>query len=228
MMKKSKYIALISFFVFFFLGLFTIKEESDLSNTFFRVISLLSLTVYYVLSVKNKNFYFVLALITFLISDAFFSINSSHLLGVIGAILSRSLLIKIIIPDCKNADKKSLFFIIILMTLLCGVLLYFYYEDTILFYTAAFACLTLAILTSLTFSVLLENKKRKKYIAMFLGISLFIISDAFFGIQKINERETEIMLSDRFTVLLYYIGYFFICITMIKKGKEILKLNDEE
>lgn len=218
MIKKSKYIALILFFVFFLLGLLSIKEESNLPNTIFRVVSLSSLLVYYLLSVRNSNFYFVLVLIAFLVSDALFSVDFSHLWGVVTVVISRGFLIKVIIPDSKNVEIKPLYSLIILMLFLCGVLLYFYYKNTFFFYTAAFSTLSLAILTSLTFLILLENKKRKEYIAMFLGVFLFVISDAFFGIQRINGTKTDSMLSDIFTVLLYYIGYFLICFAMIKKG----------
>lgn len=184
MIKKSKYISLSLFFIFLLLGVFTVKEQSNLLNISFRLISLLSLISYYVLTVKNRNPYFVLALITFLISDVFFSINSSHLLGGIALILSRGFLILVISPDCKKGDKKLLLSIIVLMLLLCAVLLQFYYQDTMFFYISIFVCLALTVLIALTFSILLQSQKKNEYSAMFLGLFLLLFLIPFLEYKK--------------------------------------------
>lgn len=224
--SKYKNLLLILFVVYCFLEGILIGDKKGLAEALLRIPSMLFLWWYYVVSVKKENSNFVFGMVFFVISSFFFTIDFSHLLGIITLLISRLFLIKIVISDLKKTDKTTAFAITALFSVISFVIMYLFYTNTLFFYISALATISLILLASFTFSILLNSKNKSDYVTMFFGVFFFVISDAIFGVQKLNQggssSEISVSANTIITVFLYNLGFFLITKAMINRDKRRL------
>lgn len=184
-----------------------------------RTISLLFLGGYYFASVKKVNVYFNFVLFFIVLTGSLFALNHYTLLGLFSLFLLRLSLVILLFSQKEKIDKKAIFTIFLLSILIIGIIMGTMFVDTSFFYLSILTTLVLVFLLAVAFSRLLRsNKKDNGNIEMFIAISIFVVSDALSGSQKIGGTQTFYLL---LSLCLYNVAYFFMMRSLIKKENAI-------
>lgn len=212
-MLNNKNIYLTLFIISCLLESIFIYYKQEVLVLTFRVISICILFLYYLTSVNKINTNYIITVTLFLITDTLFSLERYYHSGMLPLVLSRIFLIIITLKSVKAFDYKQFSKIVLMFSVLAFIIFFSLNIKKDLLYISMLVALTLIILGSLVFMNLL-NSRKKGNLEMFLGVFLFIISDAIFGVQKIDESNYKLPV---FTTIVYNIAYYLICKAIIKK-----------
>lgn len=182
---------------------------------FTKSTSIIILVLYYINSVKKTNKLVIILFVIFLITGFFFSKNDYNYLGMLGVSVSRIWMIVILCSFKEKLDKKLLSLILIVCSLIITVLVFILFKNTYFYYISAIATYFLIALLSITFTRLINFGMRKGNLEFFLAVAIFLVSDAFFGSQKLVQTH---ILNIIISSTSYLIAYLLITISLKKKG----------
>lgn len=173
-----------------------------------RIFNLILIGCYYFIVVKKpKNNYFLYYFICILVMHSIFATNHYSITAMLLLSVSRILLIALFLSYKTPIDKKHLFPISLSFTVALSVIVYFFYQNTLFFYSSALATIFLIVLLSITLTSLSSLGNNKPSLYMFLAALLFMLSDVFFGSQKVDTIRQPYIIS---IISFYYLGYFLI------------------
>lgn len=183
-----------------------------------RVIIIILLGVYYVTLVKKKkyNYFFLAFLFCDFLTAIFFSMSFKNINGMIFFNLSRVLLILLFLNFKDRLDKKHFLPIVSLFFISLSFILYIIYDNTLFFYLSVSATLLLAVILSLSFIALLSYNENKGNLYFFLASCVFLFTDTLFSSQRISSISNVNLFV---TSTLYYLAYFLILLSVLKKVK---------
>lgn len=121
----------------------------------------------------------------------------------------------------KNINWNSFIGITILFIIIGFVIGSLYYNNTPFFYIAITATFLLIIILSISFLTLLSSIK-KGNLEFFIAISLFVISDTIFGIQRLMEVSATFLI---IASIFYNIAYFLITQSEIKRAINLTQVK---
>lgn len=220
--KSNIYLFL--FVLFCVAALFTIKLGDFYISVFVKSLRYLFLLLYYLSLVKKANPLIVSVIVIFGFISLFLSYNVSSIVGLLLICLSRAVLIKLALMNIKGKNINwKLFTVVTLLFIMVGFLvLSLYYKNSPIFYVTILSIILLVFLLSISFLNILSNTKRWN-LRFFSAISLFVISDAIFGIQRLTEiSKTFLLISSIF----YNISYFLIIQSDIERQRFINKTTE--
>lgn len=215
-LSKSN-IYLILFVLFCVITLFTIKYSNFYVNIFVRSLRYLFLFLYYSSLVKKKHPLIVSVICVFFLASAFLSFNSSSITGLLLICLSRILLARYVIINVKFKNINwGTFSLITCLFIIVGLLvLSLYYNNSPVFYVTVISVILLIVLLSVSFLSLL-NSTKKWNLKFFSAISLFVISDAIFGVQRLSEVSVAFLIM---ASMFYNLAYYLIVNSDVEKQK---------
>lgn len=211
--KSNIYLFL--FVLFCLATLFAIKLGDFYLNIFVRCARYLFLFLYYKSLVKKANYLLVSIIVLFFIASLFFVFNSSSLYGLVSICISRVVLIILIVSNIKlrGVSWNLAIKIFVLFTVIGSVILSLYYNNSPFFYLTVVSVIFLIILLALSFLNLLDTSL-KGNLEFFSAISLFVISDTIFGVQRLTHVAIPFLVA---ASIFYNLAYFFIVKSEIKR-----------
>lgn len=209
-----KNIFLFGFIFFCVLGAWSILEKDAFLDIAFKIIRFTFLLLFYMASTKHINFLFIISVGLLSISSVFFSTNPISVEAIVLLGVSRMPLIKILLGDMKKEYWKPFTIVTILFSVFLLLIMYLLYQHTLFYYVVIFSSLLLIVLLALSFALLLGKRNKKQHIEMFIGVFLFVVTDAVFGSQKLVETNyIYLLVAD----LIYNVAIFFVTLSVIKK-----------
>jgi hypothetical protein len=213
--KMNKTTLLLIFFIVFWLidlGMIYTNNRAFLIVP--RVLSLLSLGLYYVFSTKKVSISFWILLFFILLTGALFSLNDYTLIGMLSLIALRFSWVNVLLSYKEKIDKKLVLLVFLLSTTVFSIILSILYVDTVFFYLSIITSLALLSLLAISFSKLITDGLGHGNKEMLISVAIFIISDTLSGSKKIEGTTTFFLM---LSVFLYNIAYFFLMKSLIKK-----------
>lgn len=217
--KSNIYLFL--FVIFCILALFTIKLDNFFVNLLVRSLRYLFILLYYLSLVKKPNTFILLFILFFFVAGGFLTHSPSNIYGLLLICASRVVLIKIAISDVNinNVNWKSFVFVSLLFVVIGFLILSLYYNNSPVFYITVFSIVSLVALLSISYLNLL-NTTKKWNLRFFSAISLFVLSDTIFGIQRLTKIDPTFLL---IASVFYLLAYFLIIQSDIEKQRFINK-----
>lgn len=209
----KKHLFLVLFFVACAFELYSVGYNNNDLLIFSRISLIAFLLIFYSYSVKEINKTLIFTLFSFLLSDILFSTLSTNLYGMVGLVITRIALVKLVLTNTKKIDWKVFSIAVSFFLIIAVIILSLFYEDSFFYYWSLVTTLFLIIFSSFAFMNLVKAN-RISDVLMFVGASFFIVSDAVFGANKFEQAgHLYTVLSSLF----YDAAFFLICLSVIKR-----------
>lgn len=182
---------------------------------FSNIFSFLLLAIYYVKSVRNSKILPIIFLLVIFFAEITFNLNYPKIIPYTSALSHRSILLFLVLKNSRKIDTKTFWSIVFYFSVISIIILVFAYSKSVLFLITILISTISILLSSLLFTNLLKTLS-KGNIELFLGISLFLISDATLEISGFKwEYKNSIH------TIMYHISYFLLCQGIIKQQNEL-------
>lgn len=197
-------------------SLFFIDVDKSINELILKIVSLLFLSFLYLNSSQKINYFYILILMSSIVSDALLIFDEDFLkAGVLLLLLNRVLYFILAKKSMLKTTIKSLLTYLVpgfIIFLIISYLLKPYLVE--ISFSVFFISLLDAIVIGLTFFNFL-NKMTRNNLFFFLGIFLITTADFLMAYNKFVDYQLFIVVI--YTVM-YYIARYLICYTMIKKS----------
>lgn len=205
---------LAGFVLFSFLGVWSVIDNDTYLDIAFKILRYTFLLLFYISATQKVNTLYIISLGLFTMSSAYFSSNPSSVEAIALLGFSRLPLIKILLSEMKKEYWKTFIKVFSLFFGALVLILFLMFKNSLFYYFSVFSGIALAVLISLSFSIMLVNNDRRGHIEMFIGMFLFVFTDAVFGIQKIGTTNYIYLLV---AALLYNLANYLVTVSIIKK-----------
>ncbi|AZJ35502.1 hypothetical protein D6T69_08190 [Tenacibaculum singaporense] len=217
MMSFSFKIFSIAYIVASILSLFFIDVDKPITELILKIFSLQFLSFLYLSSSQKINYWYLLILMSSVVSDALFIFEEDFLKGGVFLLLLNRVLYLIIARKAmyKTKLKTLLTYLIpgLILFLIISVLLRPYLKE--LSYSIFIICFLNATIVGITFFNFL-NKMSKENLFFFLGIFLIITADFLIAYNKYIDYKLYYVVT--YTIV-YYVARYLICVSMIEKKR---------
>lgn len=197
-------------------SLFFIDVDKSINELILKIVSLLFLSFLYLNSSQKINYFYILILMSSIVSDALLIFDEDFLkAGVLLLLLNRVLYLILARRDMYKTKFKTLLTYLIpglILFVIMSYLLRPYLKE--LSYSIFAICFLNATIVGMTFFNFL-NKMSKENLFFFLGIFLIITSDFLIAYNKYIDYKLYFVIIYTIT---YYIARYLICYSMIKKS----------
>ncbi|WP_417800218.1 lysoplasmalogenase family protein [Tenacibaculum sp.] len=205
----------IAYIVASILSLFFIDVDKPITELIFKIFSLQFLSFLYLSSSQKINYWYLLILMSSVVSDALLIFEDDFIKGGVFFLLLNRVLYLIIARKAMHKTKlKTLLAYLIpglILFLIISYLLRPYLKE--LSYSIFIICFLNATIVGITFFNFL-NKMSKENLFFFLGIFLIITADFLIVYNKYVDYKLYYVIA--YTIV-YYIARYLICVSMIKK-----------
>lgn len=212
----KKNLSLLLFLIVVIIDLYAVNMGSRSLEVLIKPLIIPSLSLYYIVTVKNLNYWYLLALFFSFLGDLFLLDREKYfLVGLSFFLITHLIYIKIVmnylgtIKILRISRLFLLFFAFLIMVI-------FFIKDNLgnKLIPVFFYGLVLIIFGLLSY-LNLFYRKRKGNFSLFLGAFIFIISNAFIGLNMFYGSKVVLSI---FTMLTYILAQYLICKSMISKN----------
>lgn len=212
-----KNIIFLLFFIILFMMEYLYVSENNRVHLLIPRLSIIGLIFFYYISARKRriNSYFILYLLCLFPINTLFSINDQSITAMWMIFISRALLVGLLLYNFKF-DKHNLLPIFSLFAITASILLWVHFKETSFFYLSIVITSLLVVLLTITFNRILTHGLKRGNLEAFLAMCSFLISDVFFGSEKLD-RITPIYLI--FGSLFYYVAYFLLTKSVLLNKK---------
>lgn len=195
---------------------FACQKQLNNTVTILNVFSFSLLIFYYAKSVKNPLALIFVYLVLLFLAEVTYNLNYPKAISYTLSFINRSILLFLVLKNSRKLDIKTLRIVALYFTIISVIILTFAYSKSILFFLTSIITLVLIFLSSVLFTNLLKTLSRGNF-ELFLGVTLFIISDATLELTGFNWAYQLF-----FSTIIYHSSYFLLCQGVIKQQNSLL------
>lgn len=203
------------YIVFCICSLFFIDSNNLLFEAVFKLLAIISLSVYYIGTTKQLDKTYLLILFSSILSDVFLVFDNNFLLVGSLLLLSNRILYLIILKNkiIKIEFRSLLLYIIPFFVVFFLVIALVKYKTGQMFYLIFITGLLSTLMASLSFYNYVSNATRKNML-LFFGLILIIVADI---VATFNQFISYQLFFAILSNAMYYVARYFICYSIIKK-----------